>query len=100
MGSSQAYSALRRAAQCCTGDAGGDFEIGDCFFRWGNEQQELLCCKVSQILFPCRCCLLIKTYGKTCKLQHSCSYVRGREGVGRGGSRSKQEIPVSCSVVV
>lgn len=32
--------------------------------------------------------------------QHLFSYVRGREGAGRGGSRSKQETRVSCSVVV
>lgn len=53
-----------------------------CCFRWGSEQQERLCCRVSQILFPCRCSLRIKTYGKI----ESCNIdaVMSEAGKGQG----------------
>lgn len=75
------------------------FETGVCCFRWEVSSRSS-CCRVSQILFPCRCSLLVKTYGKIHELQHSCSYVRGREGLGRRSSCSKRKICMSCSVVI
>lgn len=39
-----------------------------------------------------------KDLWKDSELQHRCSYVRGREGSGRGRSCSEQQLCMSCSV--